>query len=543
MKQTPNLAYFSMEFALKPEIPNFAGGLGVLATDILSSCADLGVPACGISLIYHKSDDPTKAFNPSRHFKKLPEIVHIHIEDRNVAVGVFEHEIKGLKGTVPIYFLTTNIPENKKWDRDITKHLYPIDNYTRLCQEAVLGFCGIRMLRAMGYDDFKTYHMNEGHAAFLTLELLKEADYKDESVRDKCVFTTHTPVAAGHDRFEYKLADKVLGGKLPLHIKKLSSPRNLNMSRLALSLSKKANGVSKKHKEVCERMFPGQGFLSVTNGVHHRTWVRGGMKDLFDKHLKGWVDDPSLLAKAVDLPDEDLKNAHQKNKKELVDYLNARPECFPYPKESLKEDDYFDEDTLILTFSRRFVPYKRPLLLFNDLDRLRRIGYRRLQVVYSGRCHPDDDFCNHVFEELKHLEEVLRGQIRLGVLDNRNLDNSKMLVAGSDVWLNNPEPPMEASGTSGMKAAMNGGINLSVMDGWWIEAYEQNPESGWAFGSDISGHDQIDADELYKVLEEMLDVYEKKPDQWLNHMKQAISLGATFNTHRCVEEYKEKMWN
>ncbi|MBN2087514.1 alpha-glucan family phosphorylase [Candidatus Peregrinibacteria bacterium] len=537
------VAYFSMEFALLPEIPNFAGGLGVLATDMMRSCADMGIPAVGMSIIYHQSDSPDHAFDISKYFEKVKETVGITIEDRKVKVGAWKYEIKGLKGNVPVYFLTTNFPENERWDRDITKNLYPGHAYTRLAQEAVLGYAGLRMLRALGYNDIDYYHMNEGHSAFLTLERYKETDFIDSEVKKSCRFTTHTPIAAGHDHFEYSLANQILSDKLPWHTKKLGGEKNLNMTKLALNMSGKANGVSQKHMEVCKKMFPEHEFIGITNGVHHRTWVQGEMIKLFDKNLKGWKEDPYQFAKAMDLPEKEVKKAHNANKQVLIDYINKNTAYFPYPKNSLHEDDYFDKDTLTVTFSRRFVPYKRPLLLFRDLIRLREIGYKKLQIIYSGHCSPNDEFCNNIMNDLRKLEKELRGQVRLAVMPDRNLDTAAMLIAGSDVWLNNPEPPYEASGTSGMKAAMNGGINLSIADGWWIEAAEKEPESGWTFGTDESGHDEIDADELYKKLGEIIDIYYNNPTEWVHHMKKAITLGAYFNTHRCVSEYLDKMWN
>lgn len=532
-----------MEFAIDPAIPNFAGGLGVLAADMMRSCADMGVPAVGVSLIYHWNDDASQAFDLSKYFKKRPETVKVKIENRDVTVCAWEYTVKGLNGfEVPIYFLSTYLPENQRWDRDITKELYVTHQYTRLCQEIVLGIGGVRMLRALGYDDIGYFHMNEGHASFLTLERLKETNFSDEKVRASCRFTTHTPIAAGHDRFPYKLAQQVLGEALPWHIKKLASVAELHTTRLALSLSGKVNAVSRKHSEVCNKMFPDYKFLDITNGVHHNSWISAGMKKLFDKYLQGWKEDPNILKEAVDIPDKALSDAHMKNKKALVDFINGNDDYFPYHKDTLVEDDYFDEKTLTVTFSRRFVPYKRPLLLFHDLDKLREIGFKKLQVIYSGHCNPGDEFCNNIMAELKHLEKELRGQIRLAVMPDRNLNETAILAAGSDVWLNNPEPPLEASGTSGMKSAMNGGLNLSIADGWWIEACEQNPHAGFTFGTDVSGHDEIDSEELYTALQNIIDCYYNKPEEWLDYMKQAITLGAYFNTHRCVTEYLNRLW-
>ena len=541
------IGYFCMEFALKSEIPNYAGGLGVLATDILKSCADLGVPACGISLMYHVNEDPKTAFKPGPEFKKRSETINIHIEDRNVKVGVWEYIIKGEKGSVPIYFLDTNLPENKRWDRDITKNLYASDRYTRLCQEGILGIGGVRMLRAFGCNNVQTFHMNEGHAAFLTLELLKGLDYKDEEVKEKCVFTTHTPIPAGHDRFDYKLANNVLGGKLPWHIKKLAGEKELNTTKLALSLSKMANSVSKKHCEVCKKMFPDFAFEAITNGIHLKSWVSDTFAKLFDKHLKGWQNKPEKLSDAVNIKDQDIKKAHLENKKKLIDYINSHKDCFPISPKNMKKEDLFDLNTLTITFARRFVPYKRPLLLLHDLERLKKLGSKKLQLIFAGPYHPDNEFAMEVINQLIRRGLYLHGEIRLVILPDYNLDLARLLTQGSDVWLNAPIPPLEASGTSGMKAAINGGINLSILDGWWPEAYALNPKSGWAFGQEIlkkvqTDQDKIDADALYIALEEVIDCYENRPEEWHERMKRAITLGATFNTHRCVEEYMEKMW-
>lgn len=543
MKKSPQVAYFSMEFALNPNIPNFAGGLGVLATDLMRSAADLELPVVGVSLIYHENDDEQKAFPIGDYFQLLDPEIKIQIEDRQVNVRMFKYDIEGQTGhKVPIYFLNTFLPENKRWDRDLTRHLYDSEWYTRLCQEAILGIGGLRMLRALGYNDLKIFHMNEGHASFLTLERLKEEKGDIEAVRDSCVFTTHTPIPAGHDRFDYPLAHKTLNGIIPPDIQILSSPNELHTTKLALNTSRVTNGVSKKHAQVCKRMFPHHDFLAITNGVHHLTWSTQATQALYDKHLPQWRKDPSILSQAIDLPEKEVLKARKTNKKALVDYVNSHPDYLVHTNHKLDEGDYFDEDTLTITFSRRFVPYKRPLLFFKALNRLRDIGYKKLQVIYSGHCNPGDQYCNTVMSTLKQLQRELRGQIRLAVMPNRNLDSAKILAAGSDVWLNNPEPPMEACGTSGMKAALNGGLNFSTLDGWWIEASDMEPKAGWACGCDVAGHDELDCDAIYATLEEIMDLYYKKPKQWAERMKRSMSLLGHFNSHRNVLDYQQKMW-
>lgn len=533
-----------MEFALHPAIPNFAGGLGVLATDILRSAADLEIPMIGVSLIYHWDDNPKKAFPIADYFEPCPERTSILIEGRAVQLSIWKYEIIGQSGfKVPIYFLDSYLPENLPWDRDLTKELYSTNQYTRLCQEAILGIGGVRMLRALGYGDIDIFHMNEGHASLLTFERLLEEKGDEDKVKSSCVFTTHTPIPAGHDRFPYPLALQVLDGMEPHDIKHMASPEELHTTKLALHFSRAVNGVSRRHAGVCKEMFPAFDFLAITNGIHLSTWAGEATAELLDRHLPEWRKNPFILKNALELPDEMVKKAHQKNKKSLVDFLNSRESNLVHSSHHLQKDDYFDEETLTITFSRRFVEYKRPLLLFRDLNRLRDLAYQKIQVIFSGVCHPDDQYCNVVMSSLQGLQKELRGQIRLAVMPDRNLDTSKLLAAGSDVWLNNPQPPMEACGTSGMKAALNGGINLSSLDGWWIEAMEMDPESGWSIKGEVMGHDQQDAEALYETLEKAIDLYYNDHPAWVQKMKHSMALLGHFNTHRVVGEYANQMWN
>jgi len=542
-KKNTKVAYFSMEFALDPAIPNYAGGLGVLATDLMRSAADLELPVIGLSLIYHQDDDPKKAFPLADYFEKCEPKVTIHIEGRAVQIQGWRYEIVGQSGhKVPIYFLDSFVPENASWDRDLTKSLYDNNQYTRLCQEAILGMGGVRFLRAMGHHDIDTFHMNEGHASFLTFERLKEEGGDEVVVKKSCAFTTHTPIPAGHDRFPYKLVNQVLGDMVPENIKKLASEPELHTTHLAMNMSRMTNGVSQKHAEVCEKMFPDHDFLAVTNGIHLASWAGEGTVTLLDQHVEGWQKIPHLLKNALELPDDAFKMAKDKNKKALVEYINHHESYLIHPTHGLEKEDYFDENTLTMTFSRRFVPYKRPLLLFKDLDRLRDIGYQKLQIIYSGVCHPGDDYCNGVMGELYSLQRQLRGQVKIAVLPDRNIHLSKILAAGSDVWLNTPEPPMEACGTSGMKAALNGNLNFSTLDGWWIEAMRMDHEAGWSTGCDCSGHDAFDCEDLYIKLEEILNLYYNDPSAWLQKCKRSMALAGYFNTHRNILEYQEKMW-
>ncbi len=547
---SPKVAYFSMEFALNHEIPNYAGGLGVLAADIMNSIADTNYPAVGVGLIYHQSEDMAYKFHPEFYMKKLSQTVTVQIEGRDVTVGGYQYDvITPDHKTVPIYFLTTFCSNNEPHDRDITKHLYSSDGYTRCAQEAILGIGGVKMLRALGYQDLKYFHLNEGHAAFATLELLRESEWSDDKVRELTRFTTHTPVPAGHDKFDYDLAYKVLGDQIPWHIKTLATQEQLSMTHLALNLSGRTNGVSKKHQLICFDMFPGHSFEGITNGVHHVRWASPHTRELFDRVIPKWREKPALLSKAVEkISDEDLKGMREKNKQMLVDWVNENPAFFHFEGD-LKKSDMFETDRLTIVFARRFVPYKRPLLAFRDLERLKKLGHKKLQFVFAGHCHPDDQFCMGRKESLRNAAHQLRGSIRIAVVPDYRLDIAEKLVAGANIWLNNPIPPREASGTSGMKAALNGVQNLSVLDGWWIEGLKSKPKAGWGFGETVDpewSEDQRDdhhADQLYTELEEAIDIYFNRPEEWLERSKQAISLLGHFNTHRVVEAYDEVMWS
>jgi starch phosphorylase len=442
--------------------------------------------------------------------------------------------------------LSTFLPENNKWDRDLTKYLYSSDGYTRLVQEAILGIGGYRALKKLGYAAIDYYHMNEGHTALLTIERLRQNGFNEDTVRQKCTFTTHTPIPAGHDYFDYNLATKTLGSFLPDNIRDYATHDRLGMTQLAMNLSSKTNSVSKRHNEVCQSMFPGYEIENVTNGVYHPRWIGSHMKALYDEHFPNWEYEPEKLIDAPRiLPSDELTSAHAAEKKEFVDWINENKDFLPLPE--VIDDDMFKEDVLTIGFARRFVPYKRPDLIFKHLDKLREIGYRKLQIVFAGKCHPDDMYCNTLKDAIAKYASEFRGQIRIAIIPTYNLDVAKHLVTGVDVWLNNPIPSREASGTSGMKSALNGGLNLSAMDGWWIEGIERAPLSGWMFAKrlseeDWSNRDEQDSCELLDNLRDVIDCYYNRPDEWLLRMKHAISLLAFFNTHRLVREYNERMW-
>ena len=497
-KGEPKIAYFSMEIGLKDDIPTFSGGLGILAGDTVKTGADLNLPLTAITLVYHKGYfkqdidenghqiELPVSWNPSNILTQTPEKVSVTIEGRTVYIKSWIYLVESLKEDgdgIPVMFLDTNLPENSKEDRELTDHLYGGDDSYRIKQEVILGVGGVKMLRKLGFQ-IKKYHMNEGHAAFLTLELLHE--YKKdieavwdeslvwdfETVRELCVFTTHTPVEAGHDKFSYNLYREVIGNYFPEKvIRDLVGEEHLNMTLLALNLSNDVNGVTKKHGEVSQKMFPGYKINAITNGVHSYTWTSECFHKLYDKYLPGWANEPETFVRVSMVPDKELWNTHLEAKKILVDYINSI------------SDLNMDCETLTIGFARRFATYKRASLLFNDIERLEKAASGKIQVIFAGKAHPKDEGGKKLIEDIFSYTERLKGKIKIAFINNYNMEIALKMVSGVDVWLNNPIRPLEASGTSGMKAAHNGVLNFSILDGWWIEGYIEG-ETGWSIGSE-----------------------------------------------------------
>jgi len=548
MHKDRKIAYFSMEIALRNDLPTYSGGLGVLAGDTIKSFADLDFPVVAMTMLYRdgyfiqrllrngEQQQEKVSWNPEDILRKLPQQVSIAIEGREVIVGVWEYLQTGVEGTVPVYFLDTDLEENDLQDRQISSQLYGGEKYMRLCQELVLGFAGIKMLRALGYKQFETYHMNEGHAAFLTLQLLAENGWQDDKVRELCMFTTHTPVAAGHDKFEYDLAYRVAGNQLPWHIKEIAGENELNMTKLALNMSRHTNAVSKKHGEVSRDMFPDYQINSITNGVHAGTWVCKQMAGVFDKYISDWHSNPELsFAKADGIPLQEIEDAHLVSKRKLIKYIKQ------------VRGIEFSEDILIIGFARRAATYKRADLLFSDIKRLIQIASGRVQFVFAGKAHPKDKPAQELIRRIFKAAVKLKKDIPIVYLENYDMELGQILTSGVDVWLNNPRRPREASGTSGMKAAMNGVPNFSVLDGWWIEGYKKDI-TGWSIGPEakeknMAGYDDNqDANDLYEKLEkEVIPTFYLDKKKWQKIMLGAIKYnGAYFNTHRMVNEYYQK---
>jgi starch phosphorylase len=556
-----------MEIGFDPKIPTYSGGLGILAGDTLKACADLKVPIIGITLISEKGyftqtlnpQDGSQIENPTIWEKsllqKLPARVTVQIEGRTVAIQAWQYLINGITGfDVPVILLDTDVPENTEEDRTITSFLYGGDQRYRLMQEVVLGIGGVRMLKALGYTTIARHHMNEGHASLLALELFKEQaltegctaeTFKDhygpivDNVRKFCVFTTHTPVAAGHDQFPYDLVMRILDGYVPIEcIKHFGGEEKLNMTLLALNLSHYVNSVARRHMDISKLMFPGYHISFVTNGVHSATWTSPEFAKLFDKHLPGWHYDSFELRHALNIPKHEIWEAHMAAKRVLVQHINSTTNAG------------FAEDVFTIGFARRATAYKRADLLFYDIPRLREIAKtRKIQVVFGGKAHPKDTQGKDLIKKIRWHMGEMADMMKVVYLPNYDFSLARILIPGVDLWLNTPARPQEASGTSGMKAAHNGVPSFSVLDGWWLEGHNEGV-TGWSIGpypAEDRTHDDDDVEdstELYTKLQNViLPLFYDDNDHYRAVMRNTIAFNASFfNTHRMVQQYALKAY-
>jgi glycogen phosphorylase len=553
----PRIAYLSMGAYLESYLPTYSGGLEVLAGDILRSCADRRIPIAGIiqasSSGYFRQGIDENGWQqevpvhwaPHKTLPRIPETVKIKYHGEDLTVGAERYDITGSTGfKVPVYLMDTHFPDNDDFMQNITGMLYDADVELRLAQENVLGQAGIKLMKKMGHEDF-LIHLNEGHAAFGPLQLMSGDGLSVSEVRRRSVFTTHTPVPAGHDIFDYDLAEKALGKQsLSEKIRELAGRDNLNMTRLALSLSGYINAVSRRHAEVCRTMevFAGKKIDYITNGIHPETWAVPPMMDFFDDYLPNWRFEPAVFARAPhSIPLDALIEAKEMAKRYLLGFLNS------------EHNVAFDQDVFTLVWARRFTGYKRPLLLFRDLARLHNLAekYGRIQVVFSGKSHPNDHRGKELIQQVIRKSQELKNNLRCAFVPGYNTKIARRLLGGADVWLNTPRRPLEASGTSGMKAALNGGLNLSSYDGWIVEGYEMAPDSIWLVGpqsnqmfpeSDREKNDDEDAGIMYDSLEDLLILYYRYPQEFARRRAQAISLASWFNTDRQVREYADKAW-
>jgi starch phosphorylase len=558
MKNQRSIAYFSMEIGLDAGMPTYSGGLGVLAGDTIRSAADLKVPMVAVTLLYRKGyfqqkldasgwqrEEPVE-WAAGNFVREEESRATVTLEGRAVQLRSWRYDVKGISGfMVPVYLLDADLPENSEWDRALTHFLYGGDQHYRLCQEVLLGIGGVRMLRALGHGEIERFHMNEGHSSLLTLELLDESAraagrtavsrYDVEVVREKCVFTTHTPVPAGHDMFPLDLARQVLGSRPDFFdLQDIYSFEGLlNLTYLALRLSRYVNGVAKKHGEVSRLMFAGYSIDAITNGVHGATWASGPFQDLFDRYMPGWREDNFSLRYAQAIPRQEVWQSHLLAKQRLLQEVRRKTGVEMAP------------DLFTIGFARRSTEYKRGDLLFQDLERLKSIAAERggLQIIYAGKAHPRDSGGKELIKRIFQAKEFLKEEIRTVYVENYDMEFGKLITSGVDLWLNTPLPPREASGTSGMKAAINGVPSLSVLDGWWIEGHIEGV-TGWSIGENLhrtgeSSERLKDALSLYNKLEMIiLPLFYQDRDRFIDVMRSCLALnGAFFNTQRMMLQY------
>jgi starch phosphorylase len=550
------IAYFSMEIALDSDIPTYAGGLGVLAGDMLHSAADLETAMAAVTLVHHNGyfrqkldsqgnqrEEPDP-WRPADRLEALDPRASVVIEGRTVFVRAWRYWIRGISGhAVPVYLLDTALPENSPWDQTLTNDLYGGDQHYRLCQEVILGIGGARMLQALGYTNITSYHMNEGHAALLAVGLLEQdlgegnlgqATERDiERVRRRCVFTTHTPVPAAFDQFSRELARQVLGEDLfrMLEVTNCCHEHTLNMTFLALRFSNYINGVAMHHGEVSRGMYPEYPIRAITNGVHATEWTCLPFQALFDRHIPEWRYDNLYLRYAIGISLEEIRNAHLAAKRRLIEEVARRDQA------------RLAESVFTIGFARRAATYKRADFLFSDSDELRKIAHQigPLQILYAGKAHPHDEGGKALIRNVFQAAAALNSDaIKIVYLENYDAGLAKLITSGVDLWLNTPQRPQEASGTSGMKAALNGVPSLSVLDGWWIEGCLEGV-TGWAIGRD----DDLPRDpleermSLYQKLESVIvPMYYGRPLAYAEVMRSAIAVnGSFFNTHRMLRQY------
>ena len=599
------VAYFSAEYGFHESFPNYSGGLGILSGDHCKSASDLDLNFVAVGLLYRdgyfkqqiNKDGWQEAVSLNQNFHHLPvqEIkldgaplkVSVSFPDREVRAKVWRLAV----GRINLYLLDTMLPENAPEDQLITAQLYGGDHEFRMRQEIVLGMGGCRALRAMGIQP-QVFHMNEGHSAFLVLERIREyvrsegLDFSSalQVVAASSVFTTHTPVPAGNDAFSHALMAKYFAnypGQAGITFDRLFAmgqatvnPENtFSMTVLALRTSRFANGVSKLHgevsrglwkdvwKDVPEKEVP---VTSITNGVHIKTWAAGEFHDLYEKYLgKDWEDqltNVDFWRGVIDIPDEVLWNLHQLLKQRTIDFLRERIHAQRLrngetPEQVRHANRLLNSEVLTIGFARRFATYKRGTLLFRDLDRLVKLvtnHERPVQFVFAGKSHPADDGGKKLIQEVYQHSRDPRFQDRIVFVEDYDTNVGRRLCQGVDLWLNNPLRPLEASGTSGMKLPPNGGLNFSVLDGWWLESW--NGKNGWAIGPDITAgsealQDQVDIQSLFHVLEnQIIPLYYAKPDgklplAWIQLMRESMrTIVPVFNTHRMVSEYNERLY-
>ena len=544
------VANYVMEMGIKNEIPTYSGGLGVLAGDAAFSFADLGLPAVFVTLLYKKGYasqqldksagqiDLDASWDYKRLLTPLGTYVDLELAGKVQKVGAWQFLVSGRRD-VPVLFLDTDVEGNDPAIREISDRLYGGDHWHRLMQEMVLGIGGYRMLRALGRA-VDIHHLNESHAALLVVELMRE--YREISeVKMRCVFTAHTPVPAGYDAFSLTMMKEAFKHYDWVDWEaEATSEGKIDLSRLAVKYSSVTNAVSLKHSYVSRRVLNHGKVEHVTNGVYYRRWIHDELKKLYDKHIPGWEEAPTLMTRAMELPTDALRNAHLQAKSEVIDMLYRAT------------GKQFSKEHLTVGLAKRVTAYKRNDLILTDLDKLDAIAEKRgpIQVILAGKAHPRDDAGKAMLRNiLDKIEEAgtKTDKVRIAYLENYDMSTAKALVAGCDVWLNNPRRPLEACGTSGMKAAMNAVLNFSVYDGWWLEGGVEGV-NGWGIGrrapwGDLTEDGDSDLQDLYnKLSESILPTYYNEKDKWWTMGKNSIAtVGPIFNSYRMINEYEAKV--
>ena len=583
------IAYFSMEIGIESDIPTYSGGLGVLAGDVIRSSADLLIPMVAVTLVNRKGYvrqrltpegdqiDLPDEWDPKKHMRELPERVSVRIGDANVAIRAWLYDYwSPVGGLVPVLFLDTDLAENRPEDRGITDRLYTGDREYRLKRAIVLGIGGARMLAAQGIRVGK-YHINESHSSLLTLELLRQPGMDEERVQTQCIFTTHTPVPAAHDVFPEDLMAKYFRSycaSLNLSWDEFMAlgedPHNpgdgFNMTAFALRMSRFHNGVSQKHGEVAREMWqplwpdlPAEKVPidAITNGVHMPSWLNHRIEALFDRYMDSvypnWredYDNPAIWEVVDEVADAELWREHQWLKMKLFARIRERKRLKwatlrDEPANLAAEGLMLDTSALTIGFARRFAEYKRADLIFEDLDRLDRIvnnRWRPVQFIFAGKAHPADERGKSILQKIYQYAQDPRFGGRIAFVEDYGEQLARYMVHGVDVWMNTPVPLMEASGTSGMKAGMNGVLNLSVLDGWWVEGY--NGRNGWGIEGHGAGNNRPDAEILYDLIEnEIAPLYYSRtmddvPHKWVRMMKESIkSIAPQYCALRMLKDY------
>ncbi len=538
------VGYFTAEIGLWSELHTYSGGLGVLAGDHVKSAADAEIPLVGVTLVYRKGygrqhldkdgiqTETYRDLDPAKHMQDTGMEISLPLDGGELWAKVWQADISGVSGhVVPVYFLDTFHPKNSEKHLELGLTLYGGDDWVRIRQEYLLGVGGLRLLDKLGLE-VDGLHLNEGHCTFALLEMLGKG-WTREQLAKRVLFTTHTPVPAGHDRFEWDAVEEVLGDLMPSDAKQLvidagdpEEGRRISMSHLAVALSGPVNAVSNLNAWVASSMFADHHIAPITNGVHHITWTSPMMADLFDKQLPGWREDPTKLAHAGKIPTQDLAEARDIARKVLRELVQTSTGV------------RLDKNRLTIGFARRFATYKRANLVFSDLERLREIGAGKIQFVFSGKAHPRDEggkaLIKSIFDSAKDLEE----EIPVAFLEDYSMATGLAMTGGVDIWLNNPIRPMEASGTSGMKAAMNGVPNCSILDGWWPEGC-QHGVNGWAIGEADDERDDVrDAKNVLDVIaNEILPAWDEGDERWCEIMRASIATSARFTGARMISDY------